>query len=196
MNRATQYPTKEEAEIPFGASASFVFVLRKRFAFRASLLEAGRERAQLLECGVDDRLRFALNHLEMIGPDKAFGVNLIEVFRARRARREPAILRHDFEPTDRSRVARSHCQFCLNGFPRKLGRCNLIGGKRMCVPGEGEKHRGRQGGVGAHATEHQAGPEISFARPRSEPADSLRQLHLQRLSRRSTEKSVGRRPEE
>src|SRR5262245_34540342 len=65
----------------------------------------------------------------MIFAFEAFGVNLVNVFRAGGAGRKPAILRHYFQSADRGAVARGLGQLRGNPLTRELRSADQIGGE-------------------------------------------------------------------
>ena len=66
----------------------------------ATALSLGSERA------AHDTARFIDDRREVLGTLEAFGINFIDVFRARRARGEPAIFAHDLEAANRCVIGR------------------------------------------------------------------------------------------
>ena len=64
------------------------------------------------ECLRDNGLSFLLNSSQMILAEEALGVNLVDFFGARRARREPPILRDHLNPANRAAVSGRCGQNC------------------------------------------------------------------------------------
>src|SRR2546425_12530670 len=83
------------------------------------------------QCVVHDSLCLAYDGLQMLLVAETLRVNLVNVFRAGRTRREPSTRRHDFQAADGGVVAGSARQLggdritgkvrFLHGFRRKLG---------------------------------------------------------------------------
>ena len=62
----------------------------------------------------DDGLGFFLDLSQVVLAEEALGVNLVDLFRARRTRRKPAIFGDHFDPSDRTAVSRSGGQNLLD----------------------------------------------------------------------------------
>jgi hypothetical protein len=80
-----------------------------------------------LKLVTDDGLRFLEDTVQMIRSPVALRINLVDVFRSGRTRREPSTLGHDFQPADGFAVAGSLSEDCLNFFARQLGQLYLPG---------------------------------------------------------------------
>src|SRR5581483_7912722 len=74
---------------------------------------------------VDDGLGFLQDAAQMLRSPEALGIDLVNVFRPGRTRREPSALGYDLQPVDGSAVTRRVSEDCLNLFARQFGEFHL-----------------------------------------------------------------------
>src|SRR5689334_19294467 len=89
-----------------GANREFCPLCRVRRALRRVPFCCISGMSPLRERGGDYRLRFGLHSAQMLSAPVALGVDLVDVFGARRPRGKPTTLGDHLEPADRSAVAR------------------------------------------------------------------------------------------
>src|SRR5271170_4630140 len=85
-----------------------------------------RFRRALLEDSRDQFLRLGLNAMQVIGAAKALRINLVNLFGARRTRREPSALRDDLDAADRRVVSGRNRQRLDDFLARELAIGQLI----------------------------------------------------------------------
>lgn len=89
------------------------------------------------DSGIDQHLSFFNQSAEMRVADKAFSVNLVDVFSARRTRREPAVFGHDLQATNSLLIAGGMAEDLGNGFSGQGRRLDLFRGQlaqqRLCA---------------------------------------------------------------
>src|SRR5690242_1262502 len=78
---------------------------------------------------VDDLLRFVKNGLQVLGIPEAFGINLVDVLGAGRARRKPSMLGDDLDAADRCAIAGCLVQHLQHPAPGQRVELDLVGGK-------------------------------------------------------------------
>src|SRR5215470_739740 len=78
------------------------------------------------ECVAYHLLSFAQNRLKMRLADETFGINFVDILRARGPSCKPPILSHHLETPDRSLIARSFRQLLSDGFARQVGFLDRI----------------------------------------------------------------------
>src|SRR6266516_6423284 len=72
-----------------------------------------------------DRLRFLLDASQVVAPTKALGVELVDVFRAGRTHRKPALSGDDLQAADRRAVPWRRRQHSLDWMTGKLGGADI-----------------------------------------------------------------------
>src|SRR6185436_2016939 len=85
-------------------AVSISFVRSMVFPLVARAAPASAARRASCDRAIDDRLRLLQDPLQVVGADEALGVDLVDVFGARRPRRIPAALRDHLDAADRGAV--------------------------------------------------------------------------------------------
>ncbi len=74
---------------------------------------------------LNNGLSFLLNLLEVALPKEALGINLVDLFRAGRTGREPAVLRDYLNAANRVAISRSHRKNLLDLLARNFSGMNI-----------------------------------------------------------------------
>src|ERR1035437_5372187 len=90
-----------------------------------------RRRFSLLEDARDKFLRLSLNPMQMIDAAKTLRVYLVNLFGARRSRRDPSALRAHLDSADCRPVAGRNGQCFENFLTRKFALIQLLGGQLL-----------------------------------------------------------------
>ena len=80
---------------------------------------------------VDDYLRFLQNAAQMTVSPETLRIDLIDVFRPWRTRREPSAFRYYFQPTDGGAIARRVGEDGLDFFASQVCRSNMFRGESL-----------------------------------------------------------------
>ena len=81
----------------------------------------------LRDRGVYQNLRFLYQTAEVLIADKAFSVDFVDIFGARRASRKPAVFSHHLQPANGLVVARRMAKNLGDGFTGQAGGLDLLG---------------------------------------------------------------------